>query len=190
MSFLFWKSFVLIDFFVCFICSKCNSKYCGINIELNMSNLTVLISRLVYQWKYLRNLFLFCFVFCVQAIPLLDRLTRALACPWPCPHLGISPSTTPIPPIPQPISPPSLPPIPSTTATRAWSIATRLSWPTLTRGRRALAACCRLKARRARMVSRNRYLSVCLSICLCVFRNCTPHYLGGLFENRLCSNDG
>lgn len=105
------------------------------------------------------------FVFCIQAIPLLDRLTPALACPWPCPHLGISPSTTPIPPTPQPISPPSLPPTPSTTATRAWSIAARLSWPTPTHGRRALAACCRLKARRARMVSRNRYLSVCSSVC-------------------------
>lgn len=33
-------------------------------------------------------------------------------------------------------------------------------------------------------------VSVCLSFCLCVFRNCTPHYLGGLFENRLRSNDG
>lgn len=100
-----------------------------------------------------------------QAILLLDRVIRAAACPWPCPRLGTSPSTTPIHPTP-PISPPSPPQTPSTIATRAWSIATRLSWLTPTHGLRALAACCRLKARRARMVSRNRYLSVCPSVCL------------------------
>ena len=129
----------------------------------------------------------FLFFFCVQAILFLDRLTPAPACPWLCPHLGTSPSTTPIPPTP-PISPPSPPPTPSTTATRAWSIATRLSWPTPTHGPRALAACCRLKARRARMVTRNRYLSVCLSVCLSI--TTVRHYLGGLFQNGLCSDDG
>ncbi len=33
-------------------------------------------------------------------------------------------------------------------------------------------------------------VSVCLSICLSVFSNHIPHYLGGLFENGLCSNHG
>lgn len=33
-------------------------------------------------------------------------------------------------------------------------------------------------------------VSVCLFICLFVCRTHIPHYLGGLFENRLCSNDG
>lgn len=91
----------------------------------------------------------------------LARLTPVVACPWPCPHLETNPSTTLI----HLTLPISLLPIRSTTSTRAWVIATRSLWPpTPTHGLRALAACCRLKARRARTVSRNRYLSVCLSV--------------------------
>lgn len=93
----------------------------------------------------------------------LDRPTPAVVCLWPCPNPETNPSTTPI-----PLTPPISPlPILSTMSTRAWAIATRSLWPpTPTHGLRALAACYRLKARRARMVFRSRYLSVCLFMCL------------------------
>lgn len=93
----------------------------------------------------------------------LDRPTPAVVCLWPCPNPETNPSTTPI-----PLTPPISPlPILSTMSTRAWAIATRSLWPpTPTHGLRALAACCRLKARRARMVFRSRYLSVCSCVCL------------------------
>lgn len=107
-----------------------------------------------------------CWCFCLQVTQLLGSHTLALASPWSCLHLGISPSTTSIPPTAQAISRPSPPQTHSTTGTRAWSIATRLSWPTPTHDHRALAACCRLKARRAQMVFTNRYLSVCRPFCL------------------------
>lgn len=59
------------------------------------------------------------FFLCLQVTQLLGRHTLALASPWSCLHLELSPSTTPTPLTPQAISSPFPPQTLSTTATRA-----------------------------------------------------------------------